>query len=567
MAIPLIVSEPIFRAAAATATTTLNSVNSEFGKCLSLIVRIETTGFSGAIDIQGRSHPEATYSNLLYATLDSTTPTVSAAQLSYTLSTATVVYLVPVSRLETRIVMTRTAGTVSVFVEGVGEAVPFPFDTIGAVTFTYLDDIAARWGTDGDIRAHLASAIVAADAEPNASYVGVSDHQGTAANSFILSNITASGDFQVLVNSGGASIEAVLIDTSALKTFLGHGGIDTHQANGSGLVVGHTAQITLNALIPELQVVGTVVGVDAAMAAVLYSATAGEGAEVVLGRSKSATLGTNTIVASGDQLGRILGVGADGSTGFDPAGSIRFEVDGTPGATNDMPGRIVLSTTPDGSGTLTESFRVASDQNVYIGNGNGAVVGHTAQVTLGDLSEFQVLGTANGDAMVVIGRFSADANPTRLAFLKSRHATIGSNTIIQDGDIVARIVAYGADGTDFASISSQIDMAIDGTPGVGDMPGRIVIATSRDGAESPTEVVRFTAQQSALFSNAGPNISEPTANPADRAGIYCVDLSAGNATLGILTETAVAVEAALASTHTLAVRVNGVTYRILLTNA
>ena len=135
---------------------------------------------------------------------------------------------------------------------------------------------------------------------------------------------------------------------------------DVQVPNTFGLIIGHTAQITLNALLPELQVLGTTVGVDAAIAAVLYSATASEGAEIVLGRSKSATLGTNTIVACGDVIGRILAVGADGSTGFDPAAAIQFEVAATPGATTDMPGRIVFLTSPDGSQTPAARMTVLS---------------------------------------------------------------------------------------------------------------------------------------------------------------------------------------------------------------
>lgn len=57
---------------------------------------------------------------------------------------------------------------------------------------------------------------------------------------------------------------------------------------------------------------------------------------------------------------------------------------------------------------------------------------------------------------------------------------------------------------------------------------------------------------------------EPSTSPADTLQIYSVDLSAGNATLGIRTETAVAVDAALVSTHSLSVRINGVTRKLML---
>ena len=131
-------------------------------------------------------------------------------------------------------------------------------------------------------------------------------------------------------------------------------------SNGSGAVIGNSTQLTVNALIPELQVQGSVVGVDGAALVALYSSTAGEGPEIILARSKSATLGTNTIVASGDSLGRIVAMGADGSTGFDPAAAIQFEVAGTPGASTDMPGRILFQTSPDGSQTPATCMTILS---------------------------------------------------------------------------------------------------------------------------------------------------------------------------------------------------------------
>lgn len=50
----------------------------------------------------------------------------------------------------------------------------------------------------------------------------------------------------------------------------------------------------------------------------------------------------------------------------------------------------------------------------------------------------------------------------------------------------------------------------------------------------------------------------------DLVQLYGVDLSAGNATLGLHTERAVAVDAAVVSTHTLTVKINGTNYRIML---
>ena len=66
------------------------------------------------------------------------------------------------------------------------------------------------------------------------------------------------------------------------------------------------------------------------------------GTAIILGRSRSATIGTNAIVLTGDNLGAINFSGDDGAA-FIRAASISADVDLTPG-TNDMPGRLVFST-------------------------------------------------------------------------------------------------------------------------------------------------------------------------------------------------------------------------------
>jgi hypothetical protein len=89
----------------------------------------------------------------------------------------------------------------------------------------------------------------------------------------------------------------------------------------------------------------------------------------VLAKSGGASVGTRGIVASGELLGTVAFEGDDG-TNFIRAAQIRAEVDGTPG-TNDMPGRLVFSTTADGASSPTERMRIRSDGNIGIG-GSGA---------------------------------------------------------------------------------------------------------------------------------------------------------------------------------------------------
>jgi hypothetical protein len=83
-------------------------------------------------------------------------------------------------------------------------------------------------------------------------------------------------------------------------------------------------------------------------------------------KSRSTTPGGFTVVQSGDEIGRVAFAGADGSA-YIAAAQITASVDGTPG-TNDMPGRLVFSTTADGASAPTERMRIDSTGGVGIGS-------------------------------------------------------------------------------------------------------------------------------------------------------------------------------------------------------
>lgn len=83
------------------------------------------------------------------------------------------------------------------------------------------------------------------------------------------------------------------------------------------------------------------------------------GANIVVRRSRGATIGTNTILQNNDIVGSLGFQGANGST-FTQCAAIGCAIDGVPGATNDMPGRLTFETTADGSGIATERMRITS---------------------------------------------------------------------------------------------------------------------------------------------------------------------------------------------------------------
>lgn len=125
---------------------------------------------------------------------------------------------------------------------------------------------------------------------------------------------------------------------------------------------------TLN---PRISVAGTTGDLGSIGAAVFANATTAP--TVVGAKSRNATVGSHTVVQSGDSLLNILAEGSDGIA-FIHAASIVAAVDGTPG-TNDMPGRLTFNTTADGASTLTERFRINSSGALGIAGANFGTAG------------------------------------------------------------------------------------------------------------------------------------------------------------------------------------------------
>jgi len=105
--------------------------------------------------------------------------------------------------------------------------------------------------------------------------------------------------------------------------------------------------------------------------------TAAGSPSLVLAKSRGTSVGANTVVAHNDTLGNIKFAGADGTDLNTPAAQIAGQVDGTPGS-NDMPGRLVFSTTADGASSLTERMRIDSSGRVGIGTTSPDTLLHLA---------------------------------------------------------------------------------------------------------------------------------------------------------------------------------------------
>ena len=166
------------------------------------------------------------------------------------------------------------------------------------------------------------------------------------------------------------------------------------------------------------------------------------------------------ILQSGDEVGKIRFYGHDGNDFDNYAAQITAAVDGTPGS-NDMPGRLVFSTTADGAASPTEALRIDSDQIVSVNNPNAIY--------------------SSSDNFVV---HNSDAGP-RIGFQRQDTGQVTS------GEELGALSFYSNDGD--LNPSARMLVEADDAHASGDKPGRIIFQTVPDGSATLTERLRITS--------------------------------------------------------------------------
>lgn len=109
-------------------------------------------------------------------------------------------------------------------------------------------------------------------------------------------------------------------------------------------------------------------------------------------------------------------------------------------------------------------------------------------------------GTGGNASSATIARYSGAATGGFFVLAKSRGTSVGSLTIVQDGDQLGSIEWNGSDGSAFRE-AAMIRAEVDGTPGASDMPGRLLFMTSADGGVTPTEAMRIDAAQRVIIAS------------------------------------------------------------------
>jgi hypothetical protein len=350
------------------------------------------------------------------------------------------------------------------------------------------------------------------------------------------------------------------------------------------LLVGTSSAITYTGgTTPSITVAGTSTSASRYGCAIFSNDANGSGLHIA--KSRGATVGTQGVLSADDLIGFLTFDGSDGAN-FQRAALISANVDGTPG-TNDMPGRLVFSTTADGAASPTERMRISSNGAVSIPTGSlslGPSGGEGGQLEIRnttntgtvyfldasndtlarlftvsnntDLQIGQVAGTGgnvgfytggserariDSPGRLLVGtssartsffggtvtpvvqleqsslatvlsvvRNSADNGDPLITLCKTRGTANGSNTIVAADDFLGGITFQGADGVNLFN-AATIRVNVDGTPGVGDMPGRLVFSTTADGASSATEQLRISNGGTVIYNQPAPAAVDVTA--------------------------------------------------------
>jgi hypothetical protein len=260
--------------------------------------------------------------------------------------------------------------------------------------------------------------------------------------------------------------------------------IDTSQR----LLIGHTSSLSIGSgdSLP-LQVSST----NAPVFGGVRYVNSSSGPFLSLAKSRAGSAGSNTIVQVNDDLGTILFAGDDGTDLISKGASISAAVDGTPGS-NDMPGRLVFSTTADGAVSPSERLRI--DKNGHMGLG---VTPDDGWPSNGDFTAFQL-----GTGACVFGRGSGDEDRGGLAvnyyatgsgnkFLANGHANL---VYLNDGNIDFYTSAQNTSGAD-AALSLLHVMQINTSKNVNIIDGDLIIGTAGHGID-------FSAQTATSASGA-----------------------------------------------------------------
>jgi len=193
-------------------------------------------------------------------------------------------------------------------------------------------------------------------------------------------------------------------------------------------LIGTTASNTTISANPALQVAsteysGSMIGVYR------YSNDGPTPSHFTMSKSRGTSVNTQAVVQDDDKLGSVNFAGSDG-TNFVHAATIEGLSDGTPGS-NDMPGRLVFSTTADGASSSSERLTINRSGEIIAAGGGTGYGGFIIQPGANGKVTTGMVSGSDTQSFVTFNLSSAFVSMTAIEFtvMQRRNASGGYNQI------------------------------------------------------------------------------------------------------------------------------------------
>ena len=226
------------------------------------------------------------------------------------------------------------------------------------------------------------------------------------------------------------------------------------------------------------------------------ASTTSDSRAVFQASSGSATGGTNIFLqrgstpASGEKLGLFAFADSNGKVGAE----ISAYADAT-WSLGDYPGRIVFSTTPDGSSTVTERLRIDDGGNLILDSDLDTYIHHPAADTLAVTTGGSERLRIDSSGRLLMGTSSAVLDTSNA--LLQLAASAGSNMVLyrDDSSVSAEdslgLIRFYSNAGSSKQEHGRITCIAGGASGANDKPGALLFYTTADGEYSPSERLRI----------------------------------------------------------------------------
>jgi hypothetical protein len=200
---------------------------------------------------------------------------------------------------------------------------------------------------------------------------------------------------------------------------------------------------------------------------------------ILFGRSRGTDIGGDTIVQDDDRLGFIAFSGADGVDRNTSAALIEAYVDGAP-EENDIPGRLVFSTTAVSQPTSTARMTILSDGNVGIGTTDPGTILDVRQTQTGGETKIRVFNTDTADTTTQTASIglSPDSRASAVAGIEAikvnadfstntgRDVALALNTTLNNAKNQAVYITHGGN-VGIGTEAPAVQLSVGGVSGTG----------------------------------------------------------------------------------------------------